>query len=312
MSLEVDPTGLNEPQNPIGLPTLDDILGLEPAPEPEPAAVAPVAAPEPVVAPPVATQTPAVETPPAATVAAPPPPAAALPPELATLMARLAEKEQLLDRQLQEAQAAVERYRPLERFAGIEQRLHEQDVFGALEQLGVQPKALQEAMQRGGGVSPTRAIEQRFEQKLKSIESAYEQRLAAIEQANYAQQQQAARAEIQAEVTARSPVIASLGPKGVDLVWGALEQHYKRTGQVATYETVIGEVEKQYREHLEGALRNETIRKALKLEEAAPAQPAAPAAPKTLTNAMTPVTQRTPPKALPEDREARIAAILAE
>lgn len=309
---------------PDNLPDLDTILAEhfgEAQPEPqtvESVLAATEQAAEPPAPPPVEAPNPLPPSP--EPQAAPSPPAQpVMDPEVQRLLANLQEKERLLDQRLQEAEQARQQLEPLRRYEEIDRLMHEQDAQAALERMGVDYRALSQAVLEGRGVNPNRALEQRMQAEIDKVRQEYDERLQFFQEREQQRLVAEARTEIRQELAARSPLLTSVGEdRAIDMVWNELKAHHQRTGRVPTYDEVIPKIEAQYRKFLETVVSSDVVRRELKLGAGSPPgdgqtqQVTAPPTPTLSNRATAVVATRQPTQPLPEDREAAIDAILAQ
>lgn len=284
------PTVTGEPQRPVVLPG---------APSAEPsegerlaralaALEAPAVEPPPAAAPPAA---PPPEPPPAAPAAAPP--VTSEPTE----RDRLAALEQQIERQRLEQQTAererslTEREGRIKRFEDFETALKSKDVLGALEGLGYSFDDLSRAaVERRGTETEASKVSKDIAELRAELSALKTEKEAAAR----AQVEAEAFAEIDAAITARSPLLTQYGAQAREAVFAELAREFDRSGRtvVPSLEKAISAVEGEYSALVTKALSVESLRtKFLPVPDPAPpasrsSDTASPVnrGPQTLTN----------------------------
>jgi len=272
------------------------------------------------------------ETPPAAEVQPPEPQAPASPPEpnpssdpaptedqrvsegLKALMARERELQEAR-RQLEEERARLE---PLRKYETLHRKLEEEDAEGALQELGIQLDALNQAVVEGRGVVQGGKAHKALQSKLEEIQKQIDERIKRVEQLEIQRLQQETVAEVQSHLTPdRYPLAAAVGDFAVQAVLSKAQEHFKRDNRVPDYSQVIGEIERELGEFADKLMQSEAVRSRYLSQQPSGEAPArAPSV--TLTNeAASQVSKRKPPTqeldlSLLDDREAAIEALLAE
>jgi len=215
------------------------------------------------------------ETPaPAASVA--PPTAVAKPPAPAPDPARevvLGQLQDALNRRKAELDSVAERYGKLEakrelyeKFERAIEMMEESDPVAALQELGMDPKAVIQAVAEGRGVSPGAKARRAENERLTAVQKRLDdmEKLAQRREheAEMGKQRDAAYAEI-AELSAPDPVLSALGDTGRDSVVFWLHQEHAKTGTVHSYADGVKAAAEHWRELLHTVLENPKAREAL-------------------------------------------------
>lgn len=257
-----------------------------------PAATPPTA---PAAAPPAAPATPPPGAPPPAPPASPGAAPEADPrqsggAEFAAALERVTAREREID---ERARTVAEREAAHQRYSEFETRLREKDVLGAISSLGYSFDDLTRAAVENRGVEkPSSKLEKDVETLRAELTTLRQEREAAQRAETLAQ----VHREIDASITAHSPLLATLGTRARDAVWEHIASTYQSTGGRVTlsYQEAIAAVDRDFSAIVTQALAVESVREKL-LPKPAPGQapsgisdPAAivtPGRPPTLTNA---------------------------
>lgn len=281
------PTVTGEPQRPVTLPADPSAAPPEPSESGRLArALAALEAPA-ETAPPAAA--PPAEPPPAAAPVVAPAPAPVAPPESDRIAAL---EQQIAQQQAAERERALAaRETRLKRYEDFETTLQSKDVLGALEGLGYTFDDLSRAaVERRGVDTPASKVEKDLAE-LRSKLEAFEAEKARAQQA---QVEAEAFAEIDAAITASSPLLTQYGAKAREAVFDHMLREFDRSGRtvVPSLEKAISAVEGEYSALVTKALSVESLRtKFLPVPDPAPpasrsSDTASPVnrGPQTLTN----------------------------
>lgn len=184
--------------------------------------------------------------------------------------------------------AAAATQEELAAFQAFRTKLSREDALGALADMGISFDDLSRAALDGKGVNPTSALEEQMTTRLQTLESQMKTRVDQLEAVEQRRLEEAAFADISTSIREHSPLVAALGPAGVNAVWqryqaiAASQQHLGESLQLPDYQTVIREVEEAAR------LQATPLLPFLSAAAAQPPSPNAPAAPAspTLSNDM--------------------------
>jgi hypothetical protein len=161
-------------------------------------------------------------------------------------------------RKLEEERASLE---PLRRYQELHRRLNEDDAEGALQELGVKLDDVNRAVVEGRGVQPGGRAAAELRAKLEEIQKQVDERVKRVEQYEVQRLQQETRAEVsQAIAPDRFPLAASVGDFGIQAVINKAQEHFKRDGQVPSYDQVILEVETELGQFVDQIMKSEAVR----------------------------------------------------
>ena len=176
--------------------------------------------------------------------------APAVPPDVADRLERVAAAERALSAQrrefdqerarIQQEQAEIEaaRKRYEEAEAWI-RSLEEGDPLAALEARGISFEQLADGVATGRGVRPTRQLEERLERQERQIQEWQQAQERARAEAEQRARENAAREEVASQIEERSPILAAMGPEGIEMVLTLARETVAQTGRVPEYDTLF-------------------------------------------------------------------------
>lgn len=150
--------------------------------------------------------------------------------------------------------------RDLAKWRAVEAKLMRQDALGALSDMGVKLDDLNRAVLEGRGVNPTSQLEATLQSKLQETEARLAQRLDGLQKAEHARLERAFQAEVRAELSARSPLLAAMGDTAVAAIYQRFQEHAHRGEQLPSYEDAIRDVEREALDFIRPLLETETVR----------------------------------------------------
>lgn len=161
-------------------------------------------------------------------------------------------------RQLDEERAALE---PLRRYQDLERRLKEEDAEGALQELGVKLDDVNRAVVEGRGTQAHGKLQREIQAKLEAIQAQTQERMGRLEQMEIQRLQQETQAEVRTAIAPdRFPMVAAVGDFGIQAVLAKSQEHFKRSGQVPSYDQVIGDVEAELGKFADQLMKSDAVR----------------------------------------------------